>query len=58
MNKRFRDLKIGEHFIFNDVTWVKVKTKYKNCCNPLYNAHQLENIEITALIGQTTKVKV
>lgn len=57
MLKLFRQLKISDEFILNNQVYIKVETKYTNCCTPDYNAMSLDSTH-NILVPLTTTVEV
>lgn len=53
----FVNLAVGDKFLFNSQTWVKVKPVKRSCCTVLYNAHVDGNITINKVFKPTDTVQ-
>ena len=58
MLKKFKDLKIGERFVFNNTVWVKIERLTKSCCFGNDNGQVVGNVSETRTFKPTEEVKV
>lgn len=53
----FVNLVVGDKFIFESQTWLKVKPVKKSCCTILYNAQLESNPSTTRIFKPTDQVQ-
>ena len=58
MLKKFKDLDIGEKFVFNNLVWVKIHRLTKSCCSGNDNAQVLGKVSETRTFSPIEKVEV
>lgn len=58
MLKKFKDLSIGEKFIFENLVWVKIQRLTKSCCSGNDNAQVLGKVSETRTFSPIEEVKV
>jgi hypothetical protein len=49
MDKQFKDLEVGEKFIYNDVTFIRVLDERISCCKVL-NSENIDTKEKTMIL--------
>lgn len=57
MQKEFQALAVGDNFLYNGKTYVKINTIKVSCCKSV-NCHDVNNQKDRTFLQPTTKVEV